>query len=296
MPTAAPASQRLWPVGHAKQGRVRGALFDTTPDGLGSNATRVPNMSRMIICATVAFVCCGQQSFAQPGAYDHESQPRLQIADFPQDTVIPNPFDFSTESTSPSDRTPAVRKPQAELSDAVPDPGSLPVARQPHQRSIVDTMVDQSMLMNTPHADFEPVEWCPTMRGPNPVGEFMLRQFCVDGLWDGYEAQRAHLCLHQWHKLTGRGCQNCGTACGSAANCHGSGDCGSTVRNRYRTSRCGGDCGAHTATHCAQHTSAATTSEVVETREVEVAELDATSTGEEAGRDYFAELKASINR
>ena len=163
-------------------------------------------MSRIIFCATVAFSCCGVQAFGQ-GYY---SQPgaHYQLTASPQQSDIPNPFDFSNQPAPPS------TAPQAELSNSFQDPDSIPGCAQPPERSIVDTMVDHSMLMNTPHASYEPVDWCQTITTPNPVAEMMLREYCVDGLWDGYEAQRAHLCAHMWHKLSGHGCGSCGSQCG----------------------------------------------------------------------------------
>ncbi len=240
-------------------------------------------MSRIIFCATVAFLCCGLNSFGQDSGLNKQSGSAFRSIAFPQATDIPNPFEFSRETESS-----AVAAPQAELPDSLQDPTSLPVTRQHHERTVVDTIVDHSMLMNTPHASYEPVEWCQSMATPNPIGEIMLREFCVQGLWDGYEAQRAHLCAHMWHKLSGHHCGSCGPSgsCCPPVGCNNRSNCG-PVQNRYRAAQpkagCSGNCGVADCEHCAQASPIPA---------VPVAEEDPSA----GSRDYFAELKNSVVR
>lgn len=159
---------------------------------------------------------------------------------------IPNPFNFVPAEVddlidvSPSDRylsdvipsevSSSNRTPSNQAGGAAgTDPNSLPVGRHTHQREIVDTIGDYSMLENIPHYENTQVSW--NHRTPNPVADSMLRQHCVNGLWDSYPAQRALECMRIQERLAGHACGHCGTA-GSCGTC----GCGTSAmpRNRYR--------------------------------------------------------------
>jgi len=136
---------------------------------------------------------------------------------------IPDPFDLSEQS--PSD----VVQPAPDLdsthqlggtSARIEDPKSLAVGTNVRKPSVVDTMANYATLADMPHAGHGPVQWGYGMgQTPNPVAEAMLREYCVDGLWDGYADQRARECAEQWAHIHGLkqwgfrhhgACQHCG--------------------------------------------------------------------------------------
>lgn len=147
--------------------------------------------------------------------------------------AIDNPFDFldapqpehglRTEASSPSDTS--------RSNSPASDPSSLPVVRHPRQ-GIVDAIVDHAALDGVMDASQSPVFWTQSAQTPNPVASILLREQCVQGLWDGYQAERARECAAMWAHLAGH--QHCGNACGSCAagGCQ-SGACAGP-RNRYR--------------------------------------------------------------
>lgn len=220
-------------------------------------------MKKIILCATVAFSCCGINSLYGQIHLPHGSPtlaPQLvanqtQAAEIdgetpmpfqaPTPVVVPNPFDF--ELSSPSPETNAAQNAGVsgvELTDSPSlnqsnlDPSSLPVGRHHRRRpNIVDTMADYSMLANTPHAGVTPVDWCRTNRTPNPIADIILRQECVEGLWAGYPAERAAECARMWEKIHGS-CNN-GCPVGPCQPCSvgaGINVSAASILNRYRQS------------------------------------------------------------
>lgn len=108
-------------------------------------------------------------------------------------------------------------------------PAPLPSDGHPHhQRSVVDTIVDHAALGNTPHVAYTPIYWGGAPQTPNPVANWLLREECVAGLWDGYPQQRAAECAHMWAHLSGH-CGHHGHAGCAAGSCN---SC-AAPRNRY---------------------------------------------------------------
>lgn len=177
---------------------------------------------------------------------------------------IPNPFDYFAEDASERASQPASEDHSSSAprlpagpsleGDALDDPavarqhaqdslpGGLPVGRHhQHQRSVVDTIIDQAALDNVlqagaphvgaPHVAFTPVYWGGALQTPNPVAEWLLREECVAGLWAGYPQQRAAECAHMWAHLSahrGHCSVGCGTVAGACNTCRAP-----RVRNRY---------------------------------------------------------------
>ncbi len=163
---------------------------------------------------------------------------------------IANPFDYFAEQESPQTTqaapTEAATRSLPEqpglIEDAASDPvaaqppasdslpATLPVGRHHHQRSIVDTIVDQAALGNVPQLMYAPLYAAGAPQTPNPVADWLLREECVAGLWGGYDRQRAAECAHMWAHLSSH--------CGHHATCgHHAGACNACnsprVRNRY---------------------------------------------------------------
>jgi hypothetical protein len=214
-------------------------------------------MKNVSLYATVAFLCCGSTSlFAQAYGWK-EAQNRSPQAVSPSASglqpaaeQIPDPFQFldnpqepaSTPAKTDSSRSPVLIAPQTKSGESS-DPASLPVSRPySSNNAVVDTMVHQGVIASVPHAATSPVEWCyGELRAPNHVADFLMRQECVEGLWDRYPAQRAAECAHMWEKLTATKQCHCGHGCGSCnANYSHSGSV-----NRYTQSQCDG------CAHCA---------------------------------------------
>ncbi|MCA9190938.1 MAG: hypothetical protein KDB03_04235 [Planctomycetales bacterium] len=82
----------------------------------------------------------------------------------------------------------------------------------------LDANVGTSFVPTVPNAGFAPAQWCQPTAGYNPVATYMLRQWCVDGLWDNYPCERAALCADMHGHLTKKSaCSTCapGIACNS---------------------------------------------------------------------------------
>lgn len=213
-------------------------------------------MKKLIFCGTVAILCCGSSSsFAQMRILSGAPTPAPKLvatqADFDGkglaavDDGIANPFDMlgnaATANQAPPPPAVGPVQPQAEISE---DPQSLPVGlRHRHRRGIVDTMANYGQVASVPNATHTPVDWCSgATRAPNHVANMLMREQCVQGLWDGYEAQRAAECAHMWAKLTAtRRCHGCGhcSKSGCTTGC-ASGGCASQPINRYQPSSCDG--------------------------------------------------------
>lgn len=192
-------------------------------------------MKKTLLCATVAFICCGtNSSFAQmrmlPGT--PTPAPRLAAAQITE-AEIASPFDSLTGDLESSDFFDEGTLQDSPNTEPASDPTSLNVSR-PDSRNVVDTLVDYSTLSNVPDCSVVPVDWSQSARTPNPVAEILLRERCVNGVWDGYQAERAAECAHMYAKMNGR--NRCGTgACGVSGPCS---VCAPTAtcakpRNRY---------------------------------------------------------------
>lgn len=193
-------------------------------------------MKKTLLCATVAFVCCGAtSSFAQmrmlPG--QPTPAPRLAAAQITE-AEIASPFDSLADELEPSDFFDDSPLQESNSSEPASDPTSLNVSR-PDGRNVVDTLVDYSTLSNVPDCSIVPVDWTQSARTPNPVAEILLRERCVNGLWDNYPAERAAECAHMYAKLNGH--SRCGSgACGVSGPCSVCAPAATCAqpRNRYR--------------------------------------------------------------
>ncbi|MCR9293492.1 MAG: hypothetical protein NXI32_12285 [bacterium] len=226
-------------------------------------------MKKISLCATVALICCGTSSlFGQirlgdASAFrlqeDINSPSDIRPAEAPiglnAEAEIPDPFTFlddsdgsipplSPEATA-AQQAPALEiQPQADMDPSLTDPKSLPVRTNLPKNSVVDTMVNDDTVASIPNAALQPVDWCyGQMRAPNHVADYLMRQECVNGLWDNYPAQRAAECAHMWKHLTAKKKCRCGHGCNTA--------CGSCPTNRYVSENC------DSCTHCAATANAA---------------------------------------
>lgn len=100
-------------------------------------------------------------------------------------------------------------------------PGMPPIAAPvpaPAQTSL-------GVLAGTPEVGMVPVCWPEGVGGcrtPNPIADYMMRNWCTDGLWATYPAQRACQCAHIQHHTGGynrytNGCGTCDTCAGAYA-------------------------------------------------------------------------------
>ncbi len=154
------------------------------------------------------------------------SKPSSRVAQ--QNEEISNPFDMLsapgevTQTTQPSisfaddapvaaeDESP-VRFAPAPATTIEEDPTSLPVAN--FGGNVVDTMANYGAISAVGNAELAPIDWggYGMVRTPNPVADVLLHEECVQGLWDGYSAQRAAECSKMWSRLTAqKKCRKCG--------------------------------------------------------------------------------------
>lgn len=198
---------------------------------------------------TAAIVSCSAVcSFAQIQIIDEPVRPKLapslvsgQLEGDTEASLIPtakevadNPFDFLDSSAfdAPVAEAQELGEESEDFSPSDNDPTSLPVGRRHRNRSVVETIVDHSVVQSVPNASFAPVQWN-YGQSYNPTAHVLLREQCVEGLWATYPAQRAAECAAMWNRIHGHhhghGCNSCNNGC---TNCP-------TAVNRY-TQRSGG--------------------------------------------------------
>ena len=205
------------------------------------NRAEGTEMKKLTLLLAVAFSCSGLNStYAQMQLRSGQPTPAPRLvsdqnpfpfADSALEEQISNPFDYFSDQPALED--PVEKGKLTNADQAIPqthsDPSSLPVARP--NRSMVDTLVDHSTLADVPDASMVPIYWGEAPHTPNPVAQWLTREQCVQGLWDGYQAQRAQECIAMQARLAGHGFCGCGpSACsGPCAAC-----AAPPVRNRYR--------------------------------------------------------------
>ena len=117
------------------------------------------------------------------------------------------------------------------------DPQALESSQPVIERSVLEKSVPVmshgargqaplSVLANVPEVGMMPVAWPHSMGGcptPNPVANMMTRNWCTEGLWDGYACESARQCQHIQHHVNGPnryavvgGLPNSGCGCAAA--------------------------------------------------------------------------------
>ncbi len=98
-------------------------------------------------------------------------------------------------------------------SDTAAPEQQQPAGRQvgANNRTMVDTILHYGSLDGIPDANTMPVQWpssTPVSRS-NPVGHYMLQNWCVQGLWYQYPAERAAECQVIQQRLAARSGNSC---------------------------------------------------------------------------------------
>lgn len=223
--------------------------------------------------ATVVFVSCGLNSiygqvqtlrgFGQPSPAPSlvSGQNSIPNAEETSSPSLDNPFDYLDaaepvgleDESSPSDQTQIAPSVNIDIAPSIdsefssedsvlvrsesaptqpsPDPHSIPSGRP----TLVDSILTQSSLEGVLDCTESPVDWSMGVRTPNPVASILLREQCVQGLWNGYDAQRAAECAAMWEKLYGH--QRCNYCVAPAPACTPK----TRPRNRYRERAAGCD-------------------------------------------------------
>lgn len=206
-------------------------------------------MKKLLILTIAAFACSALEANAQVQILSGQPTlaPRLisdrnplaeldaipldsADLDSPDQSGSTNPFGFFEEDAN------SAPEPLSNANDLlvdeqppVSDPTSLPVAKK--HRSMVDTIVDQGVMASVADASSTPINWGGSPQTPNPVGQWLLREECVEGLWASYPQQRAAECAHMWSHLNGHSA--CNSPCNVAGPCS---VCAEPARNRYTES------------------------------------------------------------
>lgn len=212
-------------------------------------------MKTLKFCATVAFLCSGSSLFAQTltvnptvkstelrsvlvGSGDSEliqpSDTSLTREPFAQSEIDVPSTDFNYEKEPVS----IDFSPQNDPSSISNAETSKPVTTNNPAASNnpVDRIISNGLLVNTPMAN-GPIAW-PMMNAPyNPTAQIMQKNWCTDGLWATYDAERAAQCAQIQAALAGenRRCLSCPNAACAQPAC-ATGLCGqpAPVLNRYR--------------------------------------------------------------
>lgn len=208
-----------------------------------------------ILFSAVALSCCGLTSLASaqysrsaglptpaPGLYlgqsDEPEQPQTQVETNKSTTDEQagkrSPFDFLNKDAAAS-TTPEAASLQYDSSPSADAGTGKAVGRR--NSSPADTIIAGAKAVNASY--FPPIDWASAgHRTPNPTADYMLLEYCVDGLWNNYAAERARQCARQTERIYGGHrhcgscgvqptCQSCTTGCGLGHN--------RPVVNRYRT-------------------------------------------------------------
>lgn len=179
-----------------------------------------------VLASAVAIACCGFVSFSSA----QHSQltgaptpaPKLNLvqsedttsqqlgesseARATESTSKPSPFDFF-----PADRTNEVQPSetaslQSDVSIEESEPATKAVGRRHHASSPADAIINGAQATGY----FAPIDWSSAARQtPNPTADYMMRQWCVDGLWDNHAAEMALQCARQSQRIYG-GHHHCG--------------------------------------------------------------------------------------
>ncbi|MFO0943632.1 MAG: hypothetical protein U0930_23090 [Pirellulales bacterium] len=223
-----------------------------------------------ILASAVALSCCGLNSLASaqysrsaglptpaPSLYlgqsDEPEQPQAQVensaSNSDEQANKRSPFDFLNNDAKALS-APEAASLQYDSSPSADAGTGKSVGRL--NSSPADIIIAGAKAVNAGY--FPPIDWASAgHRTPNPTADYMLREYCVDGLWDNYAAERAQQCARQMERIYGGhrhcgscgvqpACQSCGVGCGTGQS--------RPVINRYRTN---GSC-----TGCAQCTGQAT--------------------------------------
>lgn len=195
-------------------------------------------MKNLLFCATVAFSCCAASICLSQSDLDSElefSDPPSNPFDFPASQVkdLSPPPNASPSTPAAPQQEPATQQPVATQHGGAYPPRAHGVPPQAHG-SPQQPMVDLSVLAHTPHVKHTPINWAQQVQTPNPIADILLREYCSQGLWNGYEQERAAECAHMAKKLAGgccgkcTQCNQCNTAPSACSACSGQG------HNRYQ--------------------------------------------------------------
>lgn len=196
--------------------------------------------------ATAALFCCGSPvcAVAQERFHRVAPSPAARLISIQVDSEE-SPFDleYGDEQTQVD--------PQAQ-----PDPQSLSSRQDPQGPSPVDSILNNSRqdeqtktpvsTSSTPPATvmdgshFAPLCWSQASYSHNALADYMRIQWCADGLWDTFPAERAAQCAKQWELISGAHRHRCGH-CGHAGVHAYSGHCGHCAGGQLDCDTCDGN-------------------------------------------------------
>lgn len=165
---------------------------------------------------------CAAQSTIVTTAPVGASEGRLvsQVAD---DFFGASPSDQSSSSDAPFSKNASARGERRDPESLQsPSAGRNPTTTENSLRVTTNAtrQAPMEVLAGTPDIAFTPVCWGQAMGGcvtPNPVADYMMRNWCVNGLWDTYPCQNARQCQHIQHHI--HGVNRYGTHCYGGACC-----------------------------------------------------------------------------
>lgn len=227
--------------------RVRGALLmrpQRVAELLLGNftfRTEGANMKLVTICAVGAILCGPSFCHAQVKFFDSVAEVRSILVASDDTSLQPataaaaeresDPDFANAEITVDSKENPFSNRTLAEdvnSDDQVAtetDPNSLPVGIH-HRRNVVDQILQQGLVSQTPNAAFAPVAWPGSQQNNNPTAQSLLYTRCGVRLWDNYAAEQAAECARIQANLTSHahGCATCPSVGCAHGNC-ASGNC-----------------------------------------------------------------------
>lgn len=179
-----------------------------------------------VLASAVAIACCGFVSFSSAqytqltGAptpaptlklVQSEDATSQQLGESSEarttdSTSKPSPFDFF-----PSDQANPVQQSesaslQSDVSIEDSETATKAVGRRHHASSPADAIISGAQATGY----FAPIDWSSAARQtPNPTADYMMRQWCVDGLWDNHAAEMSLQCARQSQRIYG-GHHHCG--------------------------------------------------------------------------------------
>ena len=179
-----------------------------------------------VLASAVAIACCGFVSFSsaqysQPisaptpaptlNLVQSEDATSQQLGESSEarateTTSKPSPFDFfPADRANPVQQTESASL-QSDVSIEESEPATKAVGRRHHASSPADAIISGAQATGY----FAPIDWSSAARQtPNPTADYMMREWCVDGLWNNHSAEMALQCARQSQRIYG-GHHHCG--------------------------------------------------------------------------------------
>jgi hypothetical protein len=183
-------------------------------------------MKKRMSLLTVALLCCGYCSSSQAQVQllsgNTQSTTRSVVASAQDEIVWDDASVVEVKKTDPkslpSSDAPALATTTTNPFTQTADP-SATIASEAKvgDSNPVESIIENSKLQH--FSGFQmgsTIAWGGTGRRSDAIADYMRLEFCTNGLWDGYDAERARICAKQHERIYGHPHGCCAAGCGCA--------------------------------------------------------------------------------